>query len=77
MNRLSAALLLVVAGCSAAAPPALQTAPPPTGWSSFSVALPPHPAAAALCPASPFGINTALRPDAPDAEARLIAMENA
>jgi hypothetical protein len=81
MRRIARAVLLCLAGCAAPepAPVALQSAPVPvpTAWNAFSVALPPHRHAAALLPDSPFGINTALRPDAPDGEARLAAMQQA
>jgi len=49
----------------------------PTAESRFRVTLPEHPFASALRPHSPFGINTALRPGAPDLEARLEAMQQA
>jgi hypothetical protein len=49
----------------------------PTAENRFTVSLPPHRFAAELRPASPFGINTALRPDQPDLEARLAAMQQA
>jgi hypothetical protein len=52
-------------------------AEPPTAESSFRVALPPHRFAETLLPDSPFGINTALRPDAADLEDRLKAMQEA
>ena len=44
---------------------------------TVTVALPPHRFADALLPDSPFGINTALRPDAPDLAARLDLMRQA
>jgi hypothetical protein len=52
-------------------------ADPPTAESSFRVTLPPHRFADQLLPDSPFGINTALRPDAPDLEDRLRVMQEA
>jgi hypothetical protein len=70
MKRL-AALVLLSAGC-AAEPRATAT-----GWTAVTVALPAHPHAAALLPDSPFGINTALRADAPDRDERLAAMQQA
>lgn len=48
-----------------------------TASSSFRIALPPHAWAERLLPGSPFGINTAFEPDAPDLEARLRAMQEA
>jgi len=45
--------------------------------SLFQVSLPPHPLAHALRPHSPFGINTAFRPETADLEARLEAMQHA
>src|SRR6185436_19517789 len=80
MKRIAATLILAALGCSAPPPPALQDAPkapPPTAWTNFSVTLAPHRQAGALCPDSPFGINTALRADAPDRDARLAAMQQA
>jgi hypothetical protein len=50
---------------------------PPTAESSFRVTLPPHRFADKLLPGSPFGINTAFRPGAPDLDARLRAMQEA
>src|SRR5258706_11059770 len=80
MKRLTA-LLLFAAGCAAEPRPALRDAPKPppaaTAWTRMSVALAPQPLAAALLPDSPFGINTAMHPDAPDQEARLAAMQQA
>src|SRR6516164_1570887 len=52
-------------------------AEPPTAESSFRVTLPPHRFADKLLPDSPFGINTAFRPDAPDLDDRLKAMQEA
>jgi hypothetical protein len=49
----------------------------PTAASSFHMNLPPHRFAERLCPASSFGINTALRPGASDIEARLKLMQDA
>jgi hypothetical protein len=49
----------------------------PTASNSFSFALAPPVAPGALLAASPFGINTAFRPDTPDLEARLTAMQQA
>jgi hypothetical protein len=70
-------LFLVLAACSS--PPAVLTKM--TGsfvnTGAFSVRLEAHRHADALLPDSPFGINTALRPDAPDAEARVRAMQEA
>lgn len=54
-----------------------EAAEVPTAENSFSVALPPHRFAGELLPLSPFGINTALRPGAPDLEERLRAMQEA
>jgi hypothetical protein len=56
---------------------AAAVAESPTAQNRFSVDLPVHPAAERLLPGSPFGINTALRPDAPNLDARLKAMQNA
>jgi hypothetical protein len=52
-------------------------AEPPTAESRFSIRLPPHRFAQTRRPDSPFGINTALRPDQPDLEKRLQAMQEA
>lgn len=49
--------------------------PPPTAESTFTVKLPPHRFASDLLRDSPFGINTALEPGAPDLEPRLAAMD--
>ena len=51
--------------------------PVPTASGSFRIDLPPHRFAGDLRPTSPFGINTALRPGAPDLEARLRLMQEA
>src|SRR3954451_22443816 len=84
-----AAAVLALAGCVDASRPGagpryLADAPvgpspttAPTAENSFTVKLPPHRFADALRPDSPFGINTALRPDAPDLEPRLRAMREA
>jgi hypothetical protein len=48
-----------------------------TAQSRFHVDLAPHSFATQLLPDSPFGINTALRPDAADLEKRLDAMQAA
>jgi len=50
---------------------------PQTAESNFRVTLPTHPFADALLPDSPFGVNTAFRPDTPDLDARLRAMQDA
>jgi hypothetical protein len=60
----------------------LRTAPGgaadvPTAQNNFRIDLPRPPFASALLKDSPFGINNALRPDMPDLEARLKAMQNA
>ncbi|MBN1420213.1 MAG: hypothetical protein JXP34_15645 [Planctomycetes bacterium] len=52
----------------------LAAGEPATATNTVAVALPPHPFADALLPHSPFGINTALSPGAPDLERRLDAM---
>lgn len=44
---------------------------------NFHVDLPPHRFAEQLCPMSPFGINTALRPGGEDLKTRLKLMQNA
>jgi len=49
----------------------------PTAESRFEVKLPTHRFADAILPDSPFGINTAFSPDAPDLDARLQAMQQA
>jgi hypothetical protein len=49
----------------------------PAAENRFAVSLPKHRYSDALLPGSPFGINTALRPDAPDLPARLKAMQQA
>jgi hypothetical protein len=46
-----------------------------TAANSFHVTLPPASQPTALIDGSPFGINTAVRPDSPDLEARLKAMQ--
>jgi hypothetical protein len=51
--------------------------PAPTASGSFRIDLPPHRFAKDPRPTSPFGINTALRPGAPDLEARLRLMQEA
>jgi hypothetical protein len=48
-----------------------------TAENTVSVALPPMAAPTELSPASPFGINTAFRPQSPDLAARLHAMQQA
>jgi hypothetical protein len=48
-----------------------------TAENRFRVELPAHAFARDLLPESPFGINTALRPDAPDLNDRLKAMQEA
>lgn len=48
-----------------------------TAGNNFKVELPPHPFAGALLPHSSFGINTAFRPNTPDLDARLAAMQQA
>ena len=63
------ALLL---GCSI-----VSAAEPPTAVNRFHVDLPEHRFAGELLPGLPFGINMALRPDAPDMEGRLKAMQRA
>ncbi len=77
--RKNALALALLAACSNPSPVPMQGAPSPaaTAQNAFTVKLPPHRHAAALLPDSPFGINTALRPDAPDLEARLGAMQEA
>jgi hypothetical protein len=55
----------------------LQAAELTTAANTFTVKLPPPAFPAPLLADSPFGINTALRPDAPDLEARLQAMQQA
>ena len=55
----------------------LQAAELATAENTFSIKLPPPALPARLLADSPFGINTALRPDAPDLEARLQAMQQA
>src|SRR5262245_29212871 len=52
-----------------------DAAPVPVAESRFQVSLPPAIAPTTLLVQSPFGINTALRPDTPDLEARLAAMQ--
>jgi len=49
----------------------------PTAESNFTVKLPPARFGSDLLASSPFGINTSLRPDAPDLGARLDAMQEA
>jgi hypothetical protein len=78
MRTLLALLALPAAACSNPSSVPMQgTTPPATAASAFSVTLPPHRHASALLAGSPFGINTALRPDAPDLERRLEAMQEA
>jgi hypothetical protein len=78
MRTLLAIGCLSALGC-AAPPPALQAGPKPesTARTAIRIDLAPPAAPAELRPDSPFGINTALRPDAPDAEARVRAMQQA
>jgi hypothetical protein len=52
----------------------LFSADSPAAESAFRVELPPHEHARSLLPDSPFGINMALDPEAPDLDARLQAM---
>jgi hypothetical protein len=47
-----------------------------TASNSFHVTLPPAAQPRALLKTSPFGINTAFRPDSPDLEARLAALQD-
>ena len=70
---LAAVLSVVDVGMPAAG----SDAPASNAANTFSVVLPPHRFAGDLLPNSPFGINTALRPGAPDLEARLKAMQDA
>jgi len=74
MLRSIASSLVALLFCAA---PFLAIAQSPTAENTFHIDLPPHPSAEALQPDSPFGINTALRPDAPDLDARLDAMQQA
>lgn len=60
-----------------AAPCSYLAASEPSAENRVQVRLPEHRFAGDLLPGSPFGINTALRPDAPDLEARLDAMQRA
>lgn len=55
----------------------LSAAVTPTAENTVQINLPPHALAGALLPDSPFGINTAFRPDTPDLDARLKAMQQA
>src|SRR2546426_208677 len=48
-----------------------------TAESPFTVRLPAPAAPEALLPDSPFGVNTAFKPDSPDLEGRLKAMQQA
>lgn len=57
--------------------PPLHAAELATAENAFSVKLAPPPFATQLRVDSPFGINTALRPDAPGLEARVQAMQQA
>ena len=59
--------------CSASA----KSAESKTAENGFAVTLPPPVAAQALLTNSPFGINTAFNPNAPDLEPRLAAMREA
>src|SRR4051812_2810009 len=84
-EALTALLVLLAADCAGpspahrAAPRAqyLAAGPAPTATNTVTIALAPHPFAADLRPASPFGINTAFHPDTPDLADRLKAMQNA
>ena len=69
MHRIAFVLLLA---CDV-----LRAASVSTASNSFSLALSPPVAPEALLAGSPFGINTAFRPDAPDLDARLAAMQQA
>ncbi|MGQ9635268.1 MAG: hypothetical protein ACUVXB_13615 [Bryobacteraceae bacterium] len=73
-TRLSAGQAPVPAP-SSPKPPAQQQ--PPTAYNIFEVDLPPLPYALDLRPDSPFGINMAMNPTTPNAEARLKAMQEA
>ena len=55
----------------------ISAADAPTAESNFRITLPPHRFADSLRPDSPFGINTAFRPDARDLDQRLQAMQDA
>lgn len=66
-------IAVVVVSCE----PAGWSSEMPTAVGSFQVNLPPHRFAGQLCPASPFGINTAFRPGAADLRARLKLMQAA
>jgi hypothetical protein len=75
--RLSLAVSVFLTGCAAASPPTPAPAtekPLSNASSAFQVTLSPLPHARDLLPDSPFGINLALSPDAPDLEARLDAL---
>lgn len=61
---------------SIAAGPALRAAQPAASG-GFRVDLPAHPLADRLLPDSPFGMNTALRPDSPDLLHRLRGFQQA
>jgi hypothetical protein len=66
----------VLSFCAVLAPLALIAAEP-TAQNRFHVTLPAHRFADELRPHSPFGINTALSPDATDRDARIKAMQQA
>ncbi len=70
MNRLFCLLLIPTAF-------GLRAADTPTAENRFQVDLPPAALSDALLPGSPFGINTAFRPDTPDLEARLQTVQRA
>jgi hypothetical protein len=67
----------LVALLAAGAATSLCRAAEPYAQNTVHFTLPPHPLATNLCPASPFGINTAFGPDTPDLDARLKAMQEA
>jgi hypothetical protein len=58
-------------------PASAKAAESKTAENSFALTLPPPVAAQALLTNSPFGINTAFNPNAPDLEPRLAAMREA
>jgi hypothetical protein len=67
----------LILAVTALADPLPMWADVPTAANAFQISMGAPVDSAALLPGSPFGINTALRPDAPDLEARLKTMQAA
>jgi hypothetical protein len=70
-------ILAMLASLLCSIAPGAQGASLTTASNSFTFSLTPIEGPTDLRPESPFGINTAFHPDAPDLDARLAAMQNA